>query len=81
MKRYRLNLSNHLKGVAQAAREMLLRGDWVTTTLAGEPWYDKPILYYWTALVGYHVLGDRAVLVAAVTEWIGRPSVLATNAA
>ena len=39
------------------AREMFERGDWVTTTLAGEPWYDKPILYYWTALVGYHLIG------------------------
>jgi len=42
---------------AQTAREMLERGDWVTTTLAGEPWYDKPILYYWTALIGYHLFG------------------------
>jgi 4-amino-4-deoxy-L-arabinose transferase-like glycosyltransferase len=42
---------------AQAAREMLERGDWVLTSLAGEPWYDKPILYYWTAIVGYHLFG------------------------
>lgn len=42
---------------AQAARSMLERGDWVTTRLQGEPWFDKPILYYWTAVVGYRLFG------------------------
>ena len=61
---------------AQTAREMLNRGDWVTTTLEGEPWYDKPILYYWSALVGYLVfgvgeLGARIgpVITALLTIW------------
>jgi 4-amino-4-deoxy-L-arabinose transferase-like glycosyltransferase len=42
---------------AQAAREMLRSGDWVVTTLEGETWFDKPILYYWTALLGYGIFG------------------------
>jgi 4-amino-4-deoxy-L-arabinose transferase-like glycosyltransferase len=62
---------------AQAAREMMRRGDWVLTTLGGEPWYDKPIVYYWTALVGYRLfgvgeLGARIgpVLAALLTVWL-----------
>ncbi len=42
---------------AQVAREMLRSGDWVITTLDDERWFDKPILYYWTTLVGYSVFG------------------------
>ena len=42
---------------AQTAREMMERDDWVITTLEGEPWFDKPILYYWTARVAYRVVG------------------------
>ncbi|MCQ8780467.1 hypothetical protein NQU49_28115, partial [Escherichia coli] len=32
---------------SQATREMLAAGQWLTTTLNGEPRYDKPILIYW----------------------------------
>ena len=32
---------------AQIAREMLQRGDWVTPVLYGQPWLEKPPLYYW----------------------------------
>ncbi len=42
---------------AQVAREMLERNDWVTPELGGEPWLEKPPLYYWQALVAYKVLG------------------------
>ena len=35
---------------AQVAREMLDRGDWVTPTLNGKPWLEKPPLYYWQAM-------------------------------
>jgi 4-amino-4-deoxy-L-arabinose transferase-like glycosyltransferase len=62
---------------AQAAREMLRSGDWVVTTLEGEPWFDKPILYYWTALAGYGIfgvgeLGARAgpALAALLAVWL-----------
>ncbi|MGA9353210.1 MAG: glycosyltransferase family 39 protein [Terriglobales bacterium] len=40
---------------AQVAREMLDRGDWVTPTLNGKPWLEKPPLYYWQAMVAYRV--------------------------
>ena len=42
---------------AQVAREMLERKDWVTPTLGGRPWLEKPPLYYWQAMVAYKVFG------------------------
>ena len=42
---------------AQVAREMLERGDWVTPTLGGRAWLEKPPLYYWQAMLAYRVLG------------------------
>ena len=32
---------------SEATREMLISGDFISTTLDGEPRYDKPILIYW----------------------------------
>ena len=48
---------------ASIAREMAAGGDWVTPRLHGEPWFEKPILYYWVAALGYRVFGDGAGLV------------------
>src|SRR6202050_3082497 len=42
---------------AQVAREMLGRGDWVTPTLQGKPWLEKPVLYYWQAMLAFRVAG------------------------
>ncbi len=42
---------------AQVAREMLARGDWVTPTLAGHTWFEKPALLYWLMMAGYSVFG------------------------
>ena len=44
---------------AQVAREMLARRDWVTPILGGKVWLEKPILYYWQAMLAYVVLGVR----------------------
>lgn len=43
---------------AAIARAMAESGDWVTPRLHGEPWLEKPILYYWVAAVGYRLFGD-----------------------
>ena len=40
---------------AQVAREMLDRGDWITPTLGGFNWFEKPALFYW--LIGYKLFG------------------------
>src|SRR5215469_11987067 len=42
---------------AQVAREMLQRNDWITPTLGGQPWLEKPPLYYWQVMVVYKALG------------------------
>jgi 4-amino-4-deoxy-L-arabinose transferase-like glycosyltransferase len=41
---------------AQVAREMLARHDWINPTLQGKPWLEKPVLYYWQAMVSYRVV-------------------------
>ena len=58
---------------AQIAREMLERRDWVTPTLYGKPWLEKPVLYYWSAIVSYKMFG--------VSDWAARfpAAVLATG--
>jgi 4-amino-4-deoxy-L-arabinose transferase-like glycosyltransferase len=42
---------------AEVAREMFARGDWVTPTLAGRVWFEKPALLYWLMIAAYRVLG------------------------
>jgi 4-amino-4-deoxy-L-arabinose transferase-like glycosyltransferase len=49
---------------AQVAREMLNRHDWITPTLGGKPWLEKPVLYYWQAIIAYHIFG--------VSDWAAR---------
>ena len=44
---------------AQVAREMLGRHDWITPTLGGVPWLEKPPLYYWQAMLAYRIFGVR----------------------
>src|SRR3954451_1066120 len=49
---------------AQIAREMLARHNWVTPVLNGVAWLEKPILYYWGAMISYSVFG--------VSDWAAR---------
>jgi 4-amino-4-deoxy-L-arabinose transferase-like glycosyltransferase len=42
---------------AQVAREMFERGDWVTPTLGGFDWFEKPALLYWLQIASYKLLG------------------------
>ena len=49
---------------AQVAREMLARHDWVTPTLGGRPWLEKPALYYWQTMLAYRFFG--------VSDWAAR---------
>ncbi|HYX42766.1 MAG TPA: glycosyltransferase family 39 protein, partial [Pyrinomonadaceae bacterium] len=41
-----------------------VRGDWVTPTLGGHTWFEKPALVYWAAMASYKVFG--------VVEWSAR---------
>lgn len=49
---------------AQVAREMLARHDWITPTLGGQPWLEKPALYYWQTMIAYSIFG--------VSDWAAR---------
>ena len=40
------------------ARAMAETGDWVTPRLNGEPWFEKPVLYYWGAAAAFSVFGE-----------------------
>ena len=42
---------------AQVAREMFLRGDPVTPTLASHNWFEKPALLYWLMMANYSLFG------------------------
>jgi 4-amino-4-deoxy-L-arabinose transferase-like glycosyltransferase len=49
---------------AQIARDMLARHDWITPTLDGKPWLEKPALYYWQAMLACRIFG--------VSDWAAR---------
>lgn len=42
---------------AEAAKEMVQSGDWITPTYNGVNRYDKPIFFYWLMAVSYKVFG------------------------
>jgi 4-amino-4-deoxy-L-arabinose transferase-like glycosyltransferase len=55
---------------AAIARAMSVTHDWVTPRLWGVPWFEKPVLYYWTAGIAMRLFG--------VSEFAARlPSALA----
>ena len=63
---------------AQVAREMLERHDWITPTLQGKHWLEKPVFYYWEAMASFAIFGvtdsaarlpaafDAALMIAAI---------------
>jgi 4-amino-4-deoxy-L-arabinose transferase-like glycosyltransferase len=42
---------------AWISREMAESGDWVTPRLYGQPWFEKPVLYYWGAALSFKLFG------------------------
>lgn len=58
---------------AEAARQMVVTGDWITPYFNGETRFDKPALIYWLMAIAYKIVG--------VNEWGARlPSALAAFA-
>ena len=49
---------------AQIAREMLINRDWITPTLGGHTWFEKPALLYWMIAGSFKMFG--------VSEWSAR---------
>ncbi len=70
---------------AQVAQEMFARHDWITPTLGGKAWLEKPVLYYWQTILAYKVFGvsdwaarlssavDATLMVVAVYFFLRRP--------
>lgn len=67
---------------AETSREMLRTGDWLAPYYNEQPFFDKPILFYWLqaagmAVAGQNELGARlapavaAVALVAATAWVG----------
>jgi len=55
---------------AAIAHAMSQTGDWITPRLYGQPWFEKPVLYYWLAGWAFRIFG--------VTDFAARlPSALA----
>jgi 4-amino-4-deoxy-L-arabinose transferase-like glycosyltransferase len=42
---------------AVTSKEMVLSGDWITTTFNGENFYDKPVLHNWFVAIAFLVFG------------------------
>lgn len=55
--------------------DMIRLGDWVTPTLNGTPWFEKPILAYWLAIPSVQAFGEAwgprlpSVLCTLATTW------------
>ena len=57
--------------VMRKLRARCLSGsDWVTPTLQGKPWLEKPVLYYWEAMLSFRAFGvsDRAARLPAAFD-------------
>ena len=70
---------------AQVAREMFERRDFITPTLGGIPWFEKPPLLYWMMMLSYRLLGVTeyaarlgpalcGLITAGFVYWAGRAS-------
>jgi len=46
---------------ASIARDMAESGDWITPRLYGQPWFEKPPLYYWSAALSFKLFGVSEV--------------------
>ena len=48
---------------ASIAQEMVERGDWITPRFLGQPFFDKPILYFWIEAVSLRLFGSNEAAV------------------
>lgn len=61
---------------AQVAREMFLRSDWVTPTLGGANWFEKPALLYWLQIAAYKIFGVTEFAARAGSALFGLGTIL-----
>jgi 4-amino-4-deoxy-L-arabinose transferase-like glycosyltransferase len=65
---------------AAIAQEMVLRGDYVTPTFLGEPFLDKPILFFWAEAASLRLFGDNETAVRVPPLLFGLFGMLAVAA-
>ena len=63
---------------AQIPREMLENREWIVPTLQGEPYLDKPPLFYWLVMTSFQVFGAHAWSARLVPALAMQGCVLAT---
>ena len=67
---------------AETSREMVRTGDWLAPYYNEQPFFDKPILFYWLQAAGMKVAGQNelgarlapavaAVALVGITAWLG----------
>ena len=59
---------------AQATSELIASGDWLSTTLLGEPRWDKPILIYWLQALSVQAFGTTPFAFRLPSALAGRRS-------
>ncbi len=65
---------------AQIPREMLLANEWIVPTLQGEPYLDKPPLFYWSVMLAYSLFGCKIWVARLVPALVMQATVLASYA-
>lgn len=61
---------------AAVVADMMRRGDWITPTLNGVPWFEKPILAYWLAIPSVQLFGEAvgprlpSMVCTCLTVWV-----------
>lgn len=67
---------------AVPALEMLKTGTWAVPIFHGQPWFDKPILFYWAVLAAFKGLGvsEGAARIASALTGLGGALALALAA-
>ncbi len=63
---------------AEAAREMVAGGDWITPHYNGQYRFEKPVLYYWLAALGYLGVGVSELAARVPSAVAGLVLVLTT---
>ncbi len=63
---------------AQIPREMLTAREWIVPTLQGEPYLDKPPLFYWLVMLSYSIFGYSAGAARLIPALAMHASVLST---
>ncbi|HSB33796.1 MAG TPA: glycosyltransferase family 39 protein, partial [Nitrospirota bacterium] len=63
---------------ASTSKDMVLSGDWVTTRVNGQNFYDKTVLYNWFAAVSFLLFGFTELAARLPAALLGLGTVLVT---